>query len=243
MFSVHSGNSTVLLPVVVGSVSQHSMHSCSYSIRRAAYSVTTLNKVLEYGQQGRNYQVINKGITDESDHRCFCPPPQKIFELLAGESEIKTDKEMQILRQYMLETLLGCLNSNERLHSQFAIVATKTKEIELLFLATLYWVSKTKPPECLVAAVLLVMANWDSSFTADISRLFPAAESSSCSVALIHRISEWQSCVKFTFMLNKVLALPLNEPRLHYNCTTIAAAAVQLSSRINPRVFPQGTVL
>jgi len=241
MFSIYSGNDTVLLPVVVGSVSQHSMHACSYTIRQAAYCITTTSKVVEYSQQGKNYQAMKKGFL--KDPLCSCQSIQNVAESLSCVDNDKPDRNFMTLRQYMVETLLGCKIKNKHLHSRFANFALKFKEIELLLLSTLYWIAKTKPPESLIAAVLFIIADWDCAFANDISHLFPTAESSACSVALIHRISEWQSCIKFTFMLNKVLNSPLHEPKLSYNCTNIAAGAVKLSSQICPQLFPHGKII
>ena len=236
MFSIYSGNTTVLLPVVVGSVSQHSMHACSYSIRLAAYRLINSSAILEYSQQARNYQAMKKGFP--KDQLCSCQSLENIAASFSCVNKTKSDK--LALRKYVLEILLGCEVLKQNVHSSYETLIKRSRNVELVLAATVHWIEKTKPPQSLISAVLLILSDWDSEYVLDLALLYPTEASSTCSVALIHRISEWQSCVKYTFILNKLLVCPLFEAKLSYNCSTISALTVRLSSQSNPLVLPSG---
>ncbi|CAK8683992.1 unnamed protein product [Clavelina lepadiformis] len=217
--SIANGNIDVLLPVVVGDFFQESPHQCSSDVRTATFTLVRKGAITEYDRTGGKYCKVGKCRSNHTT--CSCQSTDDLLEWKKpGALRAKSSPKR---RQYLLECLVGCVKDTEDRHNEFADCSKRFPQNELLAAVTLYWVLKTQPPPSLVSSLLLAFVAKQAK-SDDVFGEFPVYDDQlELDDRLIHRMSEFQSCLKYCLMLNKVLGKPLREMSLCFDSSLVAA--------------------
>ena len=224
---------------MVGCSAERSPHGCSYFIRRAIYRVATSQNTFEYCRHGKRYLAKS---WPEKIRFCECLKIKSVADALLRVCKRRNDVDVGMLRQYVLETLLGCRITNAPIHEVFEECCSTYKEIELLLAATIFWKTKTKPPDSLLSAILMGISNCQLRVGQDLLAKFSNSDKNDINEITINRISEWQSCVKYAMLLNKTLSTPLHPPPLSFNCKFLSAFSHGVIQK-DSKDFGQGNFL
>ena len=222
---------------MVGSTSQQCVHTCSYAIRCSIYQLITTDFILEYSQQSKQYCPARQ---TPKHRRCACQTLQRVITCASRFSENRNDVDEAVLHQYLLESLLGCRILNPKLHERLDNFVGKNREYELLLAATMHWVAKTKPPFPIFSAVLLALSDPNMEHSSAVLSQISDANAKDCNTKVIHRLSEWQSCIKYAVLLNRCLSCPLADPRITYSCDFIAALSHHMMTQGDMRRVGEG---